>query len=254
MKPPILMIHGAFCGGWCFEGFRQPFDDAGWMVAAPDLPGHAAADASPAVTGLSLSDYTAAVVRAVDACPAPPVLLGHSLGGLVVQLVAAKRPVAGLVLLAPSPAWGQPMTSAFDLSAGFAMAAMRGPYWMQAIEPDYAIVRSTTLNRLGEDAAHAAFRRMKAESGRALYEILSWWADPTLAASVTAPVTPIPALVISGSADQVHPPATVAHTAARLGVKPLVVPGLGHWTMGEPQSGAVIAACLDWLSTLQPRG
>ncbi len=249
MKPPILMIHGAFCGGWCFDGFRDAFDAVGHWVAAPDLPGHGPGDPPSAVVGLSLVDYAKAVVRAIDACPTPPVLLGHSMGGLVAQLAAARRPVAGLILLAPSPAWGQPVTSAFDLAAGFALAALRGPYWAQAIEPDYPIVRAATLNRVGEDAARALFRRMKAESGRALYEILNWWLDPTLAAAVPPTVSATPALVISGGADQVHSPSTVAATAARLGVVPHLIPELSHWTMGEPGSERVTALCLEWLET-----
>ena len=142
------------------------------------------------------------------------------------------------------------MSSAFDLTAGFALAATRGPYWMQPIEPDYPIVRATTLNRLGEDAARSVYRRMKAESGRALYEILNWWVDPTLAARVPPEVSATPALVISGGQDQVHSPTTVAATALRLGVSPRVVPELSHWTMGEPGSDAVTQACLAWLAEL----
>lgn len=241
------MVHGAFCGGWCFDGFREAFEDRGWLVAAPDLPGHAAGDRASAVTGLSLRDYAEAVTRAIDACPFPPVLLGHSMGGLVVQLAAARRPVAGLILLSPSPPWGQPLSSAFDFGAGFALAALRGPYWAQAIEPDYPVVRTVTLNRLGEAAARAVFDRMKPESGRALFEILNWWLDPTLAAAVPPSSSRPPALVISGAADPVHSPSTVAPTAARLGVEPLVVPELSHWTMGEPGSERVTQACLDWL-------
>ena len=250
MKPPVIMVHGAFCGGWCFDGFRDAFDAEGWWVAAPDLPGHAPEDRPSAVVGLSLRDYTDAVVRAIDACPVPPVLLGHSMGGLVVQLAAARRPVAGLILLAPSPAWGQPVTSPFDLTAGFALAATRGPYWSQAIEPDYPIVRATTFNRLPEDAARDLYRRMKAESGRALYEILNWWLDPTMSALVPAAAERPPALVIAGGVDPVHSVATVTPTAVRLGVKPVVMPELSHWTMGEPGSEAVTRACLAWLAGL----
>jgi pimeloyl-ACP methyl ester carboxylesterase len=176
------------------------------------------------------------------------VLLGHSMGGLVAQLAAARRPVAGLILLAPSPAWGQPVTSLFDLGAGFALAALRGPYWLQAVEPDYPVVRGVTLDRLDEDAARRIYARMVPESGRALFEILNWWLDPTLAA--LAPAVKAPALVVAGGADQVHSPATVAPTAARLGVAPLVAPELSHWTMGEPGSDRVAAACLEWLARL----
>lgn len=244
------MVHGAFCGGWCFERFRTPFEAADWWVAAPDLPGHAAADPPSAVLGLSLRDYAQAVIRAIDACPTPPVLVGHSMGGLVVQLAAARRPVAGLILLSPSPAWGQPVTSAFELSTGFMLAAMRGPYWAQTVEPDYAVARSVTLNRIDAAAARAVHARMRPESGRALFEILNWWLDPTLAASVAPGAVKAPALVIVGAADPVNPPAAVAPTAARLGVASVVLPELGHWLFDEPGGEQVSERCLAWLARL----
>ena len=37
---PIVMAHGAFCGGWAFEAFRQPFEAAGYDCLTPDLRGH----------------------------------------------------------------------------------------------------------------------------------------------------------------------------------------------------------------------
>src|SRR5690242_12879925 len=58
--PTIVMVHGAFCGGWAFEAFRAPFEARGWTVLAPDLPGHA--DRQP-VSGLSMSDYADSIVR-----------------------------------------------------------------------------------------------------------------------------------------------------------------------------------------------
>ena len=58
----IVMVHGAFCGGWTFERFRGPFEAAGFDVIAPDLRGHAAGRASE-VTGVSMSDYAADIAE-----------------------------------------------------------------------------------------------------------------------------------------------------------------------------------------------
>ena len=55
---PILMVHGAFCGGWAFERFAEPFAAAGHEVRAPDLPGHGPGGA---VAGLSMRDYAGAI-------------------------------------------------------------------------------------------------------------------------------------------------------------------------------------------------
>ncbi len=40
MGAPIIMVHGAFCGGWAFDAFRGAFERAGHTVIAPDLRGH----------------------------------------------------------------------------------------------------------------------------------------------------------------------------------------------------------------------
>src|SRR5262245_58541371 len=105
------MVHGAFCGGWVWDRFRAPFEAAGHAVTALDLPGHEPGARAGAVTGLSMSDYARAVAEACRAQPEPPILIGHSLGGLVAQLAAARAPISDLILLAPSAPWGLTGTS-----------------------------------------------------------------------------------------------------------------------------------------------
>ncbi len=99
----IVMAHGAFCGGWAFERFRTPFEAAGFEVLAPDLRGHGQREPDAAVVGVSMADYAADIAALCDDLPEPPVLLGHSMGGLVAQLAARRAKVRALVLLAPSP-------------------------------------------------------------------------------------------------------------------------------------------------------
>ena len=243
------MVHGAFCGGWCFDDFRKPWEAAGFEVAAPDLPGHAPGEGALAAAGLSIRDYAQAVARWIRLCPEPPVLVGHSLGGLVIQLAAALAPVAGLVLIAPSPAWGQAVTSPIELAGGAALLAMRGPYWLQVIEPDYPVVRAFTFDRLGEDHARALYARMVPESGRALFEVLSWWLDPLLGAAAP-PNTAAPALVLGGALDRVHAPATVEATATRLKAPCRIFPGVSHWSIGEAAAEPLARAAVDWALAL----
>ena len=102
----IVMVHGAFCGGWTFERFRAPFEAVGLEVIAPDLRGHGPEERAEAVIGVSMADYAADIAHLCAGLPEPPVLLGHSMGGLVAQLAARKARVQALVLLAPSPPWG----------------------------------------------------------------------------------------------------------------------------------------------------
>ncbi|HEX5379459.1 MAG TPA: alpha/beta fold hydrolase, partial [Phenylobacterium sp.] len=137
-KAPVVMVHGAFCGGWAFEQFRAPFEAAGHTVLTPDLRGHAEGDPPHAVTGVSMSDYARDIARLCEAQPRPPVLIGHSMGGLVAQLAARKAPLRALILLAPSPPWGVAGSSMEEAVTAFGLH-MLGPFWMQAVNPDRSL-------------------------------------------------------------------------------------------------------------------
>jgi pimeloyl-ACP methyl ester carboxylesterase len=252
-KPTIIMVHGAFCGGWTFEAFRRPFEAAGHTVLAPDLRGHAAGSRSEAVIGLSIGDYAAQIAELIAAQPTPPVLLGHSLGGLVAQIAAARAPIKSLILLAPSPPWGIQGGSVEEAVSAVTLYAL-GPYWAQAIEPDYASARLYSLNRLDAAARKDVFARMSAESGRALWETLNWWLDPFMTTSVSPGRIKAPTLAVVGDKDLIHPPSTVGQTAARLNGTVKVMPGMSHWLPGEPGWEEVAAACLEWLGALAPVG
>ena len=210
-RPKIIMVHGGFCGGWAFDSFRQPFEAAGHACPGPG-PARARPGAQ-GVAGVSMSDYAADIAALIEAQPEPPVLIGHSMGGLVAMMAAAKAPVRALVLLAPSPPWGVPAAQSLEEAASAMTLHALGPFWLQAVEPDFASARLYSLDRLDTAARKATFDRMTAESGRALWETLNWWLDPFMTTSVPADRIKAPALVIVGDRDMIHPPATVRQTA-----------------------------------------
>jgi pimeloyl-ACP methyl ester carboxylesterase len=245
---PIIMIHGAFCGGWTFDIFRKPFEAAGHTVLAPDLPGHAPGEL---VTGQSVTDYAIAIAKLCAEQPAPPILVGHSMGGLVAQMAADRAAVAGLVLLAPSSPWGVPGQSIEEGVSAVSLFAL-GPYWLQAIPPDRSITAQCSLDRLASDQQDAIFARMGAESGRALFEVLNWWLDPTMATSVKD-VGGAPVLTIAGGRDVINPAATVRKTAQRLGGDYRVFDGMSHWLPGEPGWDEVASTAYDWINALPAR-
>ena len=245
MRTPVVMVHGAFCGGWVFERFRKPFEKAGHTVLTPDLPGHEAR-ARGSVANLTMIDYARAVVEVCKACETPPVLVGHSMGGLVAQLAAARTPVAGLVLLAPSPPWGVAGASMEEAVSAVSLYAL-GPYWMQAIDPDYALAKLYSLDRMEREERAAVFKRMVPESGRALWQTLNWWMDPFMATLVPPAMIEAPVLAIAGGRDVIHPPATVKQTAARLSADFHVLRDMSHWLPGEEGWEDVAKLCLDWM-------
>jgi pimeloyl-ACP methyl ester carboxylesterase len=241
----IIMVHGAFCGGWCFDRFRRPFEAARHSVSAPDLPGHGARR-QEGVAGLSVRHYAQDLAEQIRACEAPPVVIGHSMGGLVASLAAAQARVRALIMLAPSPPWGV-MGSAMEVAASVGLSS-EGAYWTREIQPDARIMASMSLDRTPRREHRAVISRMGPESGRALYEIINWWGDPTMASLVPPGGVRAPALVIGGAEDRIHPPSTLAQVALRTGAKMRIFDGMSHWLVGEPGWREVAAACLDWLA------
>ncbi len=86
----FVLIHGAWHGGWCWSKVAPLLRQNGHTVVAPDLPGHGE-DKTP-VTEITLKRYTDYVVALLDHQPKPVVLVGHSMGGLVISEAAEKRP------------------------------------------------------------------------------------------------------------------------------------------------------------------
>ncbi len=252
MAAPVIMVHGAFCGGWTFEAFRRPFEAAGHKVLAPDLRGHGAGEGLNAVVGLSMLDYAHDIADLAAAQDTPPVLLGHSLGGLVALLAARRTPVAGLVLLAPSPPWGVAGWSLEEGVTAFGLHLL-GPFWAQAVTPDRGIMLRYSLDRVAPGARRPILERLSSESGRALWETLNWWLDPMMTTSLGSGPADAPALLMVGEKDVVHPPATARLTAGRVGADFRELPGMSHWLPGEPGWEDVAGHALAWLQARQAR-
>lgn len=246
--PTVVMTHGAFCGGWAFEVFRAPFEARGWTVLAPDLPGHTPAGG---VAGLSMSDYARSLAKLCAELPEPPVLIGHSMGGLVCQMAARRIEASALVLLAPSPPWGVTGSSIEEAITAFGVH-LADPFWSSAVSPDRHLMRHHSLDRTPKALRDRILDRLVPESGRAVREVLNWWLDPFMTTSVGVGRLPMPSLAIAGDRDVVHPAATVRQTADRIGAEFRVMPGMSHWLIGEEGWEDVAEAALGWLESRIP--
>lgn len=242
-KPPIVMIHGAFCGGWVFEDFAKPFARAGYAVHTPSLRrrGRSAAPAS-------LLDYAADLEALIAGLGEPPVLLGHSLGGLLAQMLAARGLARAAILLAPSPPWGVLPTTFLEIASAQALY-LAGDFWNGLLMPHYTITVANALDRLPEKKRAAVYARFVPESGLAAFEAMHWALDVKGAARVEARDVVCPLLVMAGGEDKINPPSTVRRIAARYEGRAIYeeLGGTSHWPIGEEDWEKLAARILAWL-------
>ncbi len=83
---PLLFVHGGYHGAWCWdEHFLGFFSDKGFRAAAVSWRGHGRSSLSKPLRSCSIADYVDDVRSAADNLGGQPVVIGHSLGGFVVQ-------------------------------------------------------------------------------------------------------------------------------------------------------------------------
>lgn len=106
----FVLIHGASHGAWCWKKVVPFLVEEGHTVVAPDLPGHGE-DRTP-IADVTLKAYTDRVCQVLDDQDESVILVGHSMGGIVITQVAEYRPdrIQKLVYLtAVVPVNGQSM-------------------------------------------------------------------------------------------------------------------------------------------------
>jgi pimeloyl-ACP methyl ester carboxylesterase len=241
---PLLFVHGAFVGAWCWEAhFLDFFAALGHDCHALNLRGHGEGEAGGDLA--SLDDYVVDVLLAAEALPVPPVLIGHSMGAAVVQRAWRRARAPALALLAPVPPQG--------LLASSAMLALNSPVLFNEInrmqigmsmQGEPALLRQAIFSpSLPEAEVMRHLARMRRESTRALMD-LSWpqffWVDRVRQAEV-------PLLVLGAADDQLFPPAMVEASAALHNVNAEIVPGVAHAMMLDTGWRDVAERIAGWL-------
>jgi pimeloyl-ACP methyl ester carboxylesterase len=106
-RTPLVFVHGAWHASWCWkENFVPFFANEGFAIRAFDFRGHGQSEGRESLHNFHLRDYVEDLGQVLEAAKVTPVLVAHSMGGLVAQLYAQDHDVAGLVLLAPVPVSG----------------------------------------------------------------------------------------------------------------------------------------------------
>lgn len=121
----ILFVHGAWHGAWCWEKYFVPFfAAAGYDCVTFNLPKHDKPGQIKGVNKLSLDDYVEALKTQVQKLDEQPIIIGHSLGGLILQKYLETEPCKKAILLASVPPKGVLGTTLNFLKKGYAIKSL----------------------------------------------------------------------------------------------------------------------------------
>jgi non-heme chloroperoxidase len=251
MAKDVVMIHGANEGGWCFDQFKAVFDELGWTCHAPDLIGHGlkAEEKGAALVGVGMADYLNELEVFLKTVAPQPVLLGHSMGAVLAQQLAAKGLARALVLVCPAPRAGIPPQTDGEKQLGQDLMGL-GVFWKTVINPDFDLARVLSLNCIPDAEQRAVFDKFGPESGRAFFELFFWMFDATGASAVNTSAVSCPVLCVAGAEDKMVSLETVrATTAGYSGAAFWELQGRGHMLVLEPGAEEIARRIALWLPT-----
>ena len=244
-KPPLLFVHGAFAGAWCWDAHFLPwFAERGYEVHALSLSGHNGSRKNDdQLHMLGIADYVEDVAEVIETLEQTPILIGHSMGGFVAQKYLERRKAAGAVLMASVPPTGL---------TGPAMSMTINQPWLafQIGMFEAFGMRQTSVNLLHDALFSSAMDpkdtmkylpHVQQESMRATSEM--YFAGLPIPALINV----VPTLVVGGGADKLIDQVHVIATGIFYGVQAKIFGGVGHGMMLDVKWEEVASHILGWL-------
>ena len=242
---PLLFVHGAWHAAWCWdEHFLDFFAERGYGCYAPSLRGHGASAGRERLRRAGIQDYVRDVAQTAAELPTQPVLVGHSMGGFVVQKYLENHNAAGAILVAAVPPSGvvritlhiarrHPVqfvkaNASLRLAPVVATPELVGELFFSGSTPD--------------EQVNAYHQRVQDESYRAFLDMLF------LNLVNTKHVNRVPMLVLGAEHDTIVSQREIRRTAAVYGADAEIFPDMGHDMMLESGWQPVAERIAGWLS------
>lgn len=256
MGHPVVLIHGMWCTPEHLGRVHDLLAARGYDCHSLRLPAHQPGPRqADEVAALSLHDYVQAAVEFVRArnFTQPPVLLGHSMGGLIAQRVAAELGATALVLLTPAAPAGINSVVPEVLPWSTPLIARWG-FWKKPHRLSPEQVRRYAANGLHFSYQDKLIPTLLHESGRVLAEIAFWWTDGSNAARVPKGAVRCPVYVVSAGQDKLTPPSVVRKVVARYpGATHRHWPDRGHWVIDDLDTEDMVHEIDGWLRPILTR-
>jgi len=233
MKETIVFVHGMSHGAWCWEKYFIPhFTQLGYACIGINLPGHEEAGSTQAIH-FSLDDYVNALAHVVDSLDQDPILVGHSMGGMIVQRYLRRGRCKKAILLASVPPHGVLMPSLRVL--------MRYPGTLKYLfQADLlGVFKKYPSLMFGINVSVSQYANMMCAE--------SFWAYCQLLIPIYRLKKDIPMLVIGGTEDQLISVSEFKQTAKKYGAELAIMEGGSHDLMLESNCQKYVDIIHSWL-------
>jgi len=247
--PPLLFVHGAYGAAWIWDQHFLPyFAEHGYAAHAISLRGHGESEGWETLAFARLKDYVADVLEVAAGLPAPPVLIGHSMGGMVVQKALYRSTFPAAVLMASVPPHGLiggMLGMAFSnppLFSEMSTAQVMGP----ALANGYLARKALFSDDLADERVDDYLRRFQPESQLVILDLMGLDLPPSRCK------LDLPVLVMGAKNDSFVFPSAVKATAETYRTQPEIFEEMAHAMMLDHHWPKVAARMLEWLGTALP--
>jgi len=242
---PILFAHGAWHGAWCWENFLPYFAERGYASYAVSLRGHGASEGRNGIRWHSASrGYVADLAQVARTLDKPPILVGHSMGGYVVQKYLETHSAAAGILLATIPVSGIfnfVMRYASRHPSKFLKSLLLLNPWHMVETP--ALTHEAFFSpKVTAEENFRHFERLQSESFRMVLETM--FLNLPRPEKVKTPVQ-----VLAAENDNVFSIDEQQSTARAYGAEAEIFPDMAHDMMLAPDWRQVADRILDWLQS-----
>lgn len=211
-KSPIVFIHGLWMHSSTWKPWMQFFSEHGYETSNPDWPGDGATvEVSRAnrkeIANHGVTEVADGYAKIIETLPAKPILIGHSFGGLITQILLGRGIAAAGIAIDPAPmkgVWQLPLSA---LRSSFPV--LGNPFNLtKSVSLTYNQFRYAFTNAVPEEEAKELFERCAVPSpGRPLFQVAFATLNPFAQTKVnTANTTRGPLLITSGDKDHTVPP------------------------------------------------
>lgn len=256
MANTIVLVHGAWVTPGSWDTFRQPFDAAGYTVHAPAWPfveGRSASELNtepPEEFGrLTVGRIADKYQAFIATLPEAPILIGHSFGGLLVQMLLDRGVGAAGVAINPAPIGG--IVPGPGALRAIAPILLRFGAWRRPYRFTRRRFAQLFANGASEAEARSAFDRFVIPAPGMIFHQAAFW----LGTGVKPERRRQPLLITGSDEDRLVSPylsraafRRQRRSSARTDY--LEFPGRSHFLIAEPGWETVAASVLSWIESL----